>query len=93
MQKAILAENGALPRTVQHLLWKVRCAVCSYRAGLSYRYPVSRTDPATNQVLGHVSDMGVAETKEAIAVAKTAFKSWSQTTPRVGRIFQTQHQG
>lgn len=39
-------------------------------------------DPATNDVLGSVADMGVAETKEAVNAAAEAFKTWSKTTAK-----------
>ena len=44
-------------------------------------------DPATNEELGTVPDMGVADTKRAIEVADAAFKTWSKTTAKV-RIFR-----
>ncbi|KZW04174.1 succinic semialdehyde dehydrogenase [Exidia glandulosa HHB12029] len=40
------------------------------------------TNPATNDVLGSVADMGVAETKEAVDAAAEAFKTWSKTTAK-----------
>ncbi|KAI7872089.1 Aldehyde/histidinol dehydrogenase [Spinellus fusiger] len=40
-------------------------------------------DPATNQVIGSVPDLGVTETKEAIIHASNAFKTWSRTTAKV----------
>ena len=40
------------------------------------------TDPANDDFLGVVPDMGVAETKEAIDKAALAFKSWSKTTAK-----------
>lgn len=44
---------------------------------------VSFADPATNEELGTVPDMGVAETKEAIEAAAAAFPSWSRTSVKV----------
>jgi len=38
------------------------------------------TNPATNEELGTVPEMGLAETKEAIDAASKAFKTWSKTT-------------
>ncbi|KAG2177052.1 hypothetical protein INT43_007708 [Umbelopsis isabellina] len=38
------------------------------------------TDPATGKEIGKVPDMNVEETKEAISIASTAFKSWSSKT-------------
>lgn len=41
------------------------------------------SDPATNEALGTVADMGAAETKSAIEAADTAFKTWSKTAAKV----------
>jgi succinate-semialdehyde dehydrogenase/glutarate-semialdehyde dehydrogenase len=41
-------------------------------------FPV--TDPATNEVVGHVPDAGRVETARAIAAAHAAFQSFRQTT-------------
>ncbi len=40
-------------------------------------------DPATNQVLTQVADASLAEVDAAIDSASDAFKTWSQTAPRV----------
>jgi len=40
-------------------------------------------DPATNEELGTVPEMGLEETKEAIEAASRAFVSWSRTTAKV----------
>jgi succinate-semialdehyde dehydrogenase/glutarate-semialdehyde dehydrogenase len=40
-------------------------------------------DPATNEELGTVPEMGMEETKEAIEAASRAFASWSRTTAKV----------
>lgn len=40
-------------------------------------------DPANGEILGHVPEMSVAETKEAIDAASAAFKTWSQVTAKV----------
>jgi Aldehyde dehydrogenase family len=42
-------------------------------------------DPATDEVLGEIPDMGIVETREAIDAAAVAFKSWSKTTAKVCR--------
>jgi len=42
-----------------------------------------RADPANDEVLGTVPEMGVAETKAAIDAAAAAFKTWSKTTAKV----------
>ncbi|TFY58000.1 hypothetical protein EVJ58_g6682 [Rhodofomes roseus] len=41
------------------------------------------TNPATEEELGTVPEMGLAETKQAIAAASRAFKSWGKTTAKV----------
>ncbi|KAJ3509762.1 hypothetical protein NLJ89_g5045 [Agrocybe chaxingu] len=40
------------------------------------------TNPATNEELGTVPEMGLAETKQAIEAASKAFVSWSKTTAK-----------
>ncbi|KAF8592725.1 succinate-semialdehyde dehydrogenase [Ramaria rubella] len=40
------------------------------------------TNPATNEDLGTIPDLGVAETKQAIDAAAKAFKTWSKTTAK-----------
>ncbi|KAI3619472.1 succinate-semialdehyde dehydrogenase [Moniliophthora roreri] len=40
------------------------------------------TNPATNEELGTVPEMGLAETKEAIDAAAKAFATWSKTTAK-----------
>ncbi|PCH40930.1 succinate-semialdehyde dehydrogenase I [Wolfiporia cocos MD-104 SS10] len=40
------------------------------------------TNPATEEELGTVPEMGLAETKEAIDAAARAFKSWGKTTTK-----------
>ncbi|KAJ3822600.1 succinic semialdehyde dehydrogenase [Lentinula raphanica] len=40
------------------------------------------TNPSSNQELGTVPEMGLAETKEAIDAAAKAFPSWSSTTAK-----------
>lgn len=37
------------------------------------------TNPATNEIIGHVPNCGAEETKRAIAAAKTAFATYSRT--------------
>ena len=44
---------------------------------------LSLTDPANNAEIGTVPEMTLAQTKEAIAAAGNAFKSWSKTTAKV----------
>jgi acyl-CoA reductase-like NAD-dependent aldehyde dehydrogenase len=43
-------------------------------------------DPATNEELGTVPEMGLAETKEAIEAAHKAFPAWSRTTAKVSML-------
>ena len=40
-------------------------------------------DPSTEEDLGTVPEMGLAETKQAIDAAARAFKSWGKTTAKV----------
>jgi hypothetical protein len=43
------------------------------------------TNPANNEVIGEVPEMGSEEeVEEVIAVAKKAFESWRHSTPKVG---------
>lgn len=55
----------------------VRLSSC----GLRTQSP--RIDPATDEELGTVPEMGINETKEAIEVAGKVFKTWSKTTSKV----------
>ena len=43
------------------------------------RIPVD--DPATGEIIGHVPDLGAAETERAIRAAHEAFPAWSRTSP------------
>ncbi|EPQ58959.1 succinic semialdehyde dehydrogenase [Gloeophyllum trabeum ATCC 11539] len=43
---------------------------------------ITVTNPATDEELGTVPDMGLEETKQAIEAASKAFKSWSKTTAK-----------
>lgn len=38
-------------------------------------------DPATGAIIGHVPDLGVAETERAVRAAHDAFPAWSRTDP------------
>ncbi|KAL4245999.1 Succinate-semialdehyde dehydrogenase [Abortiporus biennis] len=40
------------------------------------------TNPATLEELGHIPEMGLAETQEAIEAASKAFKTWGKTTAK-----------
>lgn len=46
------------------------------------------TDPANGNLIGVVPDHGVAETKEAIAAASEAFKTWKKTTAKVSLVMR-----
>ena len=46
--------------------------------------PLCASDPATDEELGTVPEMGVTEAKQAIDAAANAFKTWSKTTGKVG---------
>ena len=64
------------------------CAnACSFRSSIRRECfgndLICDSDPANDDFLGVVPDMGVAETKEAIDKAALAFKSWSKTTAKV----------
>jgi len=41
------------------------------------------TDPATEEELGTIPEMGLEETKAAIAAAGKAFQTWGKTTAKV----------
>ena len=47
--------------------------------------PVVMIDPATEEELGTVPEMGLDETKQAIEAASKAFKTWSKTSAKVCR--------
>lgn len=42
---------------------------------------VAVDDPATGQIIGHIPDLGVAETQAAIQAAHDAFPAWSRSDP------------
>lgn len=44
-------------------------------------------DPATGEVIGHIPDLGVAETEKAIAAAVEAFPEWSRSDPHKRAVF------
>lgn len=43
-------------------------------------------DPATEEKLGTIPEMGVEETKTAIAAAAKAFQTWGKTTAKVSSL-------
>ncbi|MEQ7156444.1 NAD-dependent succinate-semialdehyde dehydrogenase [Brevundimonas aurifodinae] len=44
-------------------------------------------DPATGEIIGHVPDLGVAETERAVQAAHDAFPHWSRTDPHKRAAF------
>lgn len=44
------------------------------------------TDPATEEELGTIPEMGLEETKAAIAAAGKAFQTWGKTTAKVSYL-------
>lgn len=44
-------------------------------------------DPATGMVVGHVPDLGAAETQQAVEAAHAAFPAWSRTPPHERAAF------
>ncbi|MBX9708510.1 MAG: NAD-dependent succinate-semialdehyde dehydrogenase [Caulobacteraceae bacterium] len=44
-------------------------------------------DPATGEIIGHVPDLGVAETERAVQAAHDAFPDWSRTDPHKRAAF------
>ena len=38
-------------------------------------------DPATGEIIGHVPDLGAAETERAVKAAHDAFADWSRSDP------------
>jgi succinate-semialdehyde dehydrogenase/glutarate-semialdehyde dehydrogenase len=44
-------------------------------------------DPATGEIIGHVPDLGVAETERAVQAAQDAFPEWSRTDPHKRAAF------
>lgn len=54
------------------------CSVVNFVASLI----IPAEDPATAEELGHIPEMGLVETKEAIDAASKAFQTWKKTTPK-----------
>jgi succinate-semialdehyde dehydrogenase/glutarate-semialdehyde dehydrogenase len=44
-------------------------------------------DPATGEIIGHIPDLGVAETEQAINAAHDAFADWSRSDPHKRAAF------
>jgi hypothetical protein len=68
MQRA--AKHSLLPVRILHHITSHLCLTDSL-------------DPATNEVLGNIPEMGVTETTTAIQAAAKAFVGWSKTTAKV----------
>lgn len=48
---------------------------------------VAVDDPATGEIIGHIPDLGVAETEQAIDAAHDAFADWSRSHPHKRAVF------
>ncbi|PZO05034.1 MAG: succinate-semialdehyde dehydrogenase (NADP(+)) [Alphaproteobacteria bacterium] len=44
-------------------------------------------DPATGEIIGHIPDLGISETEEAIDAAHEAFADWSRSDPHKRAAF------
>ena len=73
--KQRVVKHSLLPVRIRHHLRSVGAA-----DGLVFFY---LPDPATNEVLGNVPEMGLSETTAAIEAAAKAFIGWSKTTAKV----------
>lgn len=74
-------EVGRFHRRFHHRRHK--CVAHPSKSVISSTHCCFITDPATNEILGTIPELGLAETKEAISVAEKAFKTWSKTTVKV----------
>jgi len=72
--------NGSTPKVATRSSLPVSDIVSS--CVVYYEFS-STADPATNEELGTVPEMGLAEAKEAIEAAHKAFSGWSRTTAKV----------
>ena len=69
-----------MQRVAKHSLLPVRILPqCELLTDLILLSP----DPATNEVLGNIPEMGLTETTTAIQAASKAFVGWSKTTAKV----------
>ncbi|WP_374600300.1 NAD-dependent succinate-semialdehyde dehydrogenase [Brevundimonas sp.] len=48
---------------------------------------ISVDDPATGEIIGHIPDLGVTETEQAIDAAHDAFADWSRSDPHKRAAF------
>jgi succinate-semialdehyde dehydrogenase/glutarate-semialdehyde dehydrogenase len=68
-------------------LFRQQCYVDGVWVDADDRNIIEVVNPANNEVLGSVPDMGTAETNVAIAAADTAFRAWcSKTAAERGQI-------
>ena len=67
------------PRDAGLKLLREHALIAGEPVTASARIPVD--DPATGEVIGHVPDLGVAETERAIQAAHEAFPAWSRSAP------------
>lgn len=69
--------------------WKYSCYQYAILLQVGYDPSTQKpiTDPATGEELGTVPEMGLEETKSAIAAAGNAFASWGKTTARVDILY------
>jgi acyl-CoA reductase-like NAD-dependent aldehyde dehydrogenase len=74
-----------MPQTAKPFLYPVSVLLFQL---LLLHLEISVPDPANNEELGTVPDMGVTDTKRAIDAAATAFKTWSKTTATVCVLFE-----
>lgn len=56
-------------------------------SGTAWLHLTTTIDPATNEEIGTIPEMGLKETQEAVEAAKTAFTSWKSTTAKVSLSF------
>lgn len=79
--------SGLMRKAVKRLLLPVRTSSNPLLCRTTLvRCSQNCVDPATNEELGSVPEMGLEETQEAIAAAAKAFPEWSRTTAKVGLI-------
>jgi succinate-semialdehyde dehydrogenase/glutarate-semialdehyde dehydrogenase len=73
------ARDAGLKLLREHALIAGEPATGSGRIGVD--------DPATGEIIGHVPDLGVAETERAIRAAVDAFPGWSRSDPHKRAAF------
>ncbi|CAD6577766.1 MAG: succinate semialdehyde dehydrogenase NADP+ linked [Cyphobasidiales sp. Tagirdzhanova-0007] len=68
---------------------QLKMASFSQARRLASSFELRDTDPAEDQEIGQVPDLGVDETRQAIDAAAKAFKTWGKTTARERYDFMT----